>query len=127
MSQKALITLVFLLLAINLSVFATPHQPSSYHLLSPNGRIQIRIQTGDRLTYDVVVNNKTVLRNCSLSIDIDHKTLGLNPKIKSAKPIAIDREIQAAVPLKSAQIRENYKELRLEMEGDYAIAFRAYD
>ena len=121
-------TVVLLLLVVNFgAAFATAQQPSSYNLVSPNGRIQIRIQTGDRLTYDVVVNNKTVLSNCSLSIDIDHKTLGLNPKIKSAKPIAIDREIQAAVPLKSAQIRENYKELRLEMEGDYAITFRAYD
>ena len=28
---------------------------------------------------------------------------------------------------KSAGIRENYNELRLEMEGDYTIVFRAFD
>src|SRR5258705_7121043 len=118
---------LFLLLVNFGAAFATAQQPSSYNLLSPNGRTQIRYQTVVRLTSAVVVNNKTVLRNCSLSIDIDHKTLGLNPRIKSAKPIAIDREIQAAVPLKSAKVRENYKELRLEMEGDYAVVFRTYN
>src|SRR5258705_13145129 len=99
---------LFLLLVNFGAAFATAQQPSSYNLVSPNGRIQIRIQTGDRLTYDVVINNKTVLHNCSLSIDIDHKTLGLNPRIKSEKPIAIDHEIEAAVPLKSAKVRETY-------------------
>src|SRR5258705_12753357 len=121
-------TLVCLLLAINLgAVIARAQQPKGYDLQSPNGKIQIRIQTGERLTYDILVNGKMVLRNCRMSIDIDRKTLGLNPKVKAAKPGGIDREIEPVVRQKFAKVRENYKELRLEMEGNYAIVFRAYN
>ncbi len=113
----------------NRSAFVTPafwdrcqeQNPTSYDLKSPNGRIQIRIQTGERLAYDVLVSGKTVLRNSTLSMDIDHKTLGLNPGVKSAKRGQVDREIKSPVPQKSAKIRENYKELRLEMDGNYAV------
>jgi alpha-glucosidase len=126
-NRLTLITLVCLL-AINLGVVrVTAEQSPGYDLQSPNGRVQIRIQTGERLTYDVLVNGKTVLRNCRLSIDIDRKTLGLNPKVKAAEPSAIDREIEPVVRQKFAKVRENYKELRLEMEGNYAIVFRAYN
>ncbi len=118
---------LLLLLVIFSATHTTAQQSSSYDLQSPNGHVQIRIQTGERLTYDVLVNGNPLLRSSTLSIDIDHKTLGLKPQVKSAKPVAVDREIQSPVPQKSAKIRENYKELRLEMEGDYRIVFRAYD
>ncbi len=126
-------TFSYLLLAMSLGGVTTskanrsPAAATTHDLLSPNGRIQIRIQTGERLTYDVIVNGKTLLHNCTLSIDIDHKRYGLNPKITASKPSAVDREIQTVVPQKSATIREDYKELRLEMEGNYAVGFRAYN
>ncbi len=120
--------LLLLLLVVCASALrATTQQAAHYDCQSPNGRIQVRIQTGEHLTYDVLVNDKTVLRNCILSINIDHKTLGLNPKVKSARPSAVDREIEPVVRQKFAKLRENYKELRLEMEGDYQIVFRAYN
>jgi len=127
-NRLTLVTFACLLLAINLGVIrSSAAQSSGYDLQSPNGRIQIRIQTGEHLTYDVLVNDKTVLRNCTLSIDIDRKTLGLNPRVKAAKSSAIDREIEPVVRQKFAKVRENYKELRLEMAGNYAIVFRAYN
>src|SRR5436190_12903755 len=97
MGRLTLITFVCLLLAINLGAVSARTQQPGYDLQSPNGKIQIRIQTDERITYDVLVNGKTVLRDCTLSIDIDRKTLGLNPKVKAAKPSAIDREIEAVV------------------------------
>ena len=121
-------TFICLLVGINLgAALARSQQASGHDLQSPNGRIEIRIQTGEHLTYDVLVNDKTLLRNCSLSIDIDHKTLGLNPKVKATKPNTVDREIEPVVRQKSARLHENYNELRLEMEGNYAIVFRAYN
>ena len=54
-------------------------------------------------------------------------TLGVQPKIKTTKPRAVNQEIVSPVPQKSSRIRENYNELKLEMEGNYAIVFRAYN
>lgn len=114
------------LLTLVLTGVATAQQ-SSYELQSPNGHNKVRIQAGEHLTYDVLVNDKIVLGSSSLSIDVDHNTLGLNPVIKSAKPSSVDRELVSPVPQKSAKIRENYSELRLEMSGNYAVVFRAYN
>jgi alpha-glucosidase len=126
--MKKLTVLVPLILILALDGFRTQAKALTTHdLSSPNGRIQIKIQTGERITYDVLVAGKPVLQNSTLSIDIDHITLGLNPVVKASKTNAVDREIVSPVPQKSARIHEAYKELRLEMEGNYAVVFRAYN
>src|SRR5262249_57616013 len=61
------------------------------------------------------------------SIKIDQKTLGLDPKVKTAMEHTHDRILEPPVRQKFAKIQENYNELRLEMEGGYAVVFRAYD
>src|SRR5207244_4706406 len=42
----------------------------------------------------------------------------LQPKVKATKERTVNQEIVPAIPQKSARIRENYNELRLEMEGN---------
>ena len=105
----------------------TAQNPGSYSLSSPNGHIQLNIQTSDRLYYDVIVNGKPVLTKSTLSIDIDHTKLGLNPKVVSTKPNAVDREIVCPVPHNAAKIHEAYKELRFDLAGNYAVVFRSYN
>jgi alpha-glucosidase len=85
------------------------------------------MRSGDRFNYDVLLNGKPLLQDSALSIKIDQATLGLQPKVKTTTPRAVDQEIVPPVPQKSARIRENYNELRLEMEGNYAVTFRAYN
>ena len=102
-------------------------QTTNYDLQSPNGKIQIKIQANDRVTYGILVNSSPVVSNATLSLDVDHTILGLNPKVKSSKTNSVDREIQCPVPQKASHIHEAYKELRLEMEGNYAIVFRAFN
>src|SRR5947207_8615920 len=124
MKTPALTTIAVLVL---LCVTSIARAQSSYDLRSPNQKIAVRIQTGDRLTYDVLLYGKTLLEKSSLAIDIDHKKLGMTPKVRSEKPSTVDREIEPVVRQKFAKIREHYNELRLEMEGDYTIVFRAFD
>lgn len=121
---------VLLLIALVISftnVEVKANRVADYILSSPNNKVQIRIEAGERLLYDVWVSNKQVVRGAAISIDVDRKVLGQNPKVTNAKPSAVDREIVAPVPIKSAKIREAYKELRLEMEGNYAVVFRAFN
>lgn len=133
MSKRPIVQILFyLLLAINLcglEITKANNQSTAttYDLQSPNARIQVRIQTGARLSYDVLVNGKMVLHNSTLAMDLGQRQYGLNPKVKATKPTSLDHEIQAVVPQKYAKVRENYRELRLEMEGDYAVVFRAYN
>ena len=119
--KKAVFALMTLMLAG--SAFAQ----SSYNLLSPNKQIEIKIRTGDRIQYDVLFKGTPLLQKSTFSIDIDHNTLGLQPRVKAAKTGTHDGTLEPAVRQKFAKIRENYNELRLEMEGNYAVVFRAYN
>ena len=100
---------------------------SAYILRSPDQKIEVTIRTADRLMYDILFNGNLLLHDSALSIKVDQTTLGLRPRVKANKERTVNQEIVPAVPQKSARIRDNYNELRLEMEGNYAIVFRAYN
>jgi alpha-glucosidase len=100
---------------------------SNYSLRSPDQRIEVRIRAADRLTYDVLLNGNPLLQNSTLSININHVNLGAQPRVRATKQRSENKEIISPVPQKSVRIREHYNELKLEMEGDYAVVFRAFD
>src|SRR5215468_5875294 len=110
-----------LLLSILFFASTTAHAFADYELQSPDGKLQIKIRVGERISYDVLVSGKPILANCTLSLDVDHQQLGLKPRVKSAKPGSVDRELTVVVPQKSAKVREHYQELRLDLEGAYAV------
>src|SRR3989440_9929087 len=114
-------------LAALLTTAGTVAAPSSYDLRSPDNRIEIRIRTVPAVRYDVLLKGRALLQDCTLSLDIDHKTLGLEPKVRTAKKRSYDQTVEPPVHQKFAMIRESYNELRLEMEGGYAVVFRAYN
>ncbi len=100
---------------------------SSYDLRSPDGRIEIRIRTSGQVQYDVVLKGRAVLEKSALSLDVDHKKLGTQPKVIDAKRRSHDEEVVPVVRQKFAKIRDHYNELKLSMDGGYAVVFRAYN
>jgi alpha-glucosidase len=120
--KKALLPLMLAALCCTAAIAQT-----GYSLRSPDKRIEVKIRTDERLKYDVLLNGKTLLRDCTLSINIDQKTLGLQPKVKEAKERSYDQWIEPPVRQQFARLHENYNELRLEMEGGYTVAFRAFN
>jgi alpha-glucosidase len=111
------------------SGLAAPGQAaeSSYTLRSPDGRIELRVETPERLRYSVRFGDQLLVERATLSLDVDHTVLGVAPKLRSAKTARVDRVVDVPVPRRSAKIAERYAELRLEMQGRYAVVFRAYD
>jgi alpha-glucosidase len=100
---------------------------SNHQLRSPDGRIGIQIRVSDRIYYSVSFHGKPLLRDSTLSLRANQQTLGVNPNVIAAKTRTVNQVIEVPVPRKSAQIREAFNELRLEMKGNYAVVFRAYD
>jgi alpha-glucosidase len=115
------------LLSVLPTMATTAPAQSSYDLRSPDNRIEIRIRTVPAVRYDVLLKGRALLQDCTLSLDIDHQNLGAAPKVRSAKKRSYDQTVEPPVHQKFARIRENYNELRLEMEGGYAVVFRAYN
>jgi len=100
---------------------------SSYDLKSPDSRIEVRIRTSGQLRYDVLLRGNALLENSTLSLDVDHKKLGVQPKVTGEKQRASDQVLEPVVRQKFAKIRDHYNELRLTLDGGYAVTFRAYD
>ena len=114
--------------AASLAFSPATRAQSSYDLRSPDNRIEVRIRTAPVLRYDVLLSGRALLQDSTLSLDIDHNSLGLhNPKVRSAKKRTADQTLESPVRQKFARIREHYNELRLEMDGNYAVVFRAYN
>src|SRR5690348_12410388 len=106
---------------------ASASAQSSYDLRSPDNRIELRIRTADRIHYDVLLNGRGLLENCTLSLDVEHKKLGIAPKVLDAKQRSNDQIVHPAIRQKFAQLHDAYNELRLTMDGGYAVTFRAYN
>jgi len=124
------VKLIIPLLSLSLSVGAMLGEDaarSSFDLRSPDGRIEIRIRTAGEIRYDVVLKGKAVLENSTLSLDVEHKKLGVQPKVIAAKQRSSDQVVEPVVRQKFAKIRDHYNELKLNLEGDYAVVFRAYN
>jgi alpha-glucosidase len=114
----------FLLL---LAVMGVATGQSVYSLRSPSQKIEVKIQTGSRILYDVLVNGKLLLHDSTLSLTVDQKLLGRDAKGKTTKERSSDQVLEPVVRQKSATIREHYNELRIETDDNFAVVFRAYD
>src|SRR6202166_1428477 len=122
MPKKMLLVLLPLLLAAGYTM-----AQSSYDLRSPNNRVEVRIRTANGIRYDVLLGGRAILQDCTLSLDVDHKKLGAEAKFLKHKETGHDQVLEPVVRQKFAKIRDNYKELHLDMDGGYAVTFRAYN
>jgi len=118
----------FLVILMSLLALATSAAAqSSFDLRSPDGKIEVRIRSAKGLHYDVLRNGVALLEDSTASIDIDHKNLGRETKVRNSKESSHDEMLEPVVRQKFAKIRDNYKELRLDMDGGYAFVFRAFN
>ena len=98
-----------------------------YSLRSPDNRVEVKIHAADHISYDVFFKGIRLLQDSRISVNIDHKVLGPGAKVVSTKERSSDQILEPVVRQKFARIRENYHELRLELEGGLAVTFRAYN
>ncbi|HKF24314.1 MAG TPA: glycoside hydrolase family 97 N-terminal domain-containing protein, partial [Candidatus Acidoferrum sp.] len=98
----------------------------NFTLRSPDQRIEIQIRVGNRINYDVSLKGKLLLQDASLAMRIGDKNLGENAQVKSATKQSVDKMLEPVVRQKFAKLRESYNEIRLDLDGGYAVVFRAY-
>jgi len=99
----------------------------SYSVRSPDGRIEIKVHVADRISYDVYLKDKELLEESRLAMNLDHVVLGANPKIASTKERSSDQILEPVVREKFAKIRDNFHELRLQLQDGLGVTFRAYN
>ena len=96
-------------------------------LKSPDGSLGVDIQLKDKIYYSVYAGNELLLKDCSMSLDLKDEVLGRSPKLRNIRRNSVDETVKREIPLKNAEVRNHYNVLRMDMDGDYSVEFRAYD
>lgn len=100
----------------------------SYSLLSPSGKLEIRISAGKQLEFSVLKEKKTVLQNSEIGLVVDKSVLpGENQTVKKASREKILNTIIPPVKIRQASIIDQCNQLRLDFKGNCSVIFRAYD
>jgi alpha-glucosidase len=114
-------------LALTLCLAAATAQAEDLVLLSPDGSTRLTVTAGESVTYSVSRQGRPLLQPSKIALRVDSRTLGPGSKIVKRDRHTVNQEITPVVREKFASIREDYNELRVDFEGNYSLAFRAYD
>ena len=119
MFMKKFIALLSLLLAFTAAA-------KDYSLLSPDGRLQISVQTGSVLTYAVSYDGQQLITPSEIGLTLEDGTLfGPGTKFTKAVKSARNQSFQTAL-FKRSEVKDVCNELRLKAKG-WDLVFRAYN
>ncbi|UOQ69128.1 glycoside hydrolase family 97 protein [Hymenobacter volaticus] len=111
-----------------LSSFVGHAQRSSdYHLKSPDGKLDLLVQTGPTLRWSVQHETTAVITPSEISLVLaDGEVLGKNSVVSGFKTVAVKTTI-ASPFYKRSQIADQYNQLTLTLKGGYGLVARAYN
>lgn len=122
-NTRFLFCLLIILFSASTFTFA-----GSYSLLSPNKKIEIKINADNKINYSIYSNSQELVSFSSISLTLSNGIqLGFNPVVVDSKTNSVNDIIYPVVKQKSEKIIENYNELKLMFEGNYSLVFRAYN
>ncbi|MGD8780220.1 MAG: glycoside hydrolase family 97 protein [Ignavibacteria bacterium] len=110
------------------SLFSSRLIAEDFNLFSPDKKVEIKVSISDKIEYSVFYNLEELIFPSALSITLDDgAVLGANPIVIDSKTNSVNNIIYPVVKQKREKIAENYNELKLKFEGNYALVFRAYN
>jgi len=99
----------------------------THTVTSPDGKTVVKVDVGDKIAYSVTRNGVVIVAPSTISLALETGVLGQAPKLKGAKTARIDQKITPPVFEKRTVIVDQGNELTLEFEGNWSMAFRAYN
>jgi len=112
---------ILIFASLLLPLFATARE-----LRSPDGKIAVNIELGDRITYSVSVDGQQCIAPSEVAMILEDGTVfGGKAKLKSVKTAVIDETIATKVYFKN-EVLNRCNEMTLRFKG-FSLVFRAYD
>jgi alpha-glucosidase len=100
----------------------------NYQVFSPDKRIKLNIKADEKLSFSVFFDNNEIIAPSDIALTLsDGTVLGNQPKVIDIKKQTVDTIITPLIKLKSAEIEENFNELKLLFEGNFSLTCRVYD
>jgi len=121
--KKLLVTLLGCLL-LTAVVFC---QEKTFQLQSPNGRIKVSLNVGDKIYYSVSINNKPLMIQNYLILKLQDEVLGEKPKLLNVKRAKVSEVLKPYISLKFSAVDNKYNSILLSFKGNYAVEFRTFD
>jgi alpha-glucosidase len=99
----------------------------NYTIKSPDKSITMEVFVGEQLLYNLFVDGNQVLKNSVLDLQVSHKNLGYNAKVKNVSRRTVNQILHPIVRVKSETILDHFNEFTITFNGNYKINFRAYN
>ena len=107
--------------------FMATSQSKTFDLKSPDGKIAIKIEAGQRLAWSVTHDGQSVIEPSPFSLTLEDGTvLGNNVRVTSTPKRSVNQVI-TPVNYRKSSIKDEYNEMAINFRGDFGIVFRAYN
>ena len=117
----------FAFIAALLIVSGATAAEKEYSLASPNGKIVAKIAAGEKLTYAISFDGKSVVSPSQIALRLtDGEVLGEGCKVVKAKSSSTNSVIVPQLYFRT-EIADHYNALTLSFREGFAVEFRAYD
>lgn len=92
-----------------------------YFVHSPNKRIEVRVNVSNGVRYNVFFNNDTVLKDCSMSLNVldDEKRIPL--RVKKLNRYSVNEKIKKEIPLNGLYAYNKCNVLVLELNNESVL------
>ncbi|HVZ95917.1 MAG TPA: glycoside hydrolase family 97 protein [Chitinophagaceae bacterium] len=99
----------------------------TFHVLSPDKKIDVTIEVGSKINWSVRSENTNVIAPSSVSLTLDNGVvLGADAKIISSKNETVNVTFNTPF-YKKKSVADNYHQLTINCKGNYGILFRVYN
>lgn len=97
------------------------------HLKSPNGKIDMALESGSKISWSVKQENMEVITPSSISLTLGNGVvLGNNAKVISVKNSTVNTSF--ATPIyKKSNVIDAYNQVIVNFKGDFGLILRAYN
>ena len=114
------------ILAAVLMTVSLNAQPNDYVLSSPDGKLQVMVETGDGIHYSLVHDGDLLVGRSEIGMYMtDGSKFGGLEQVKKASTRGVDQTIKAIL-YKKAEVVDKFNELTLKFK-EFSLVFRAYD
>lgn len=113
---------------IVLVIFSVSAFAQEIRLSSPDSSLEVRIQPAQQLTYSISSNNRALLQNAVIDLELaGGNRLSADLAVAAVQQRQVRSSITSPVPEKRRLIPDRYNEAEIRFEKPYSVIFRAYD
>ncbi len=120
------IKLFTIIASLTLSYRAQAQGDKHYEITSPDHKLSVKIDAGERLLWSVKHDGTTVIEPSAIDLQLQGQLLGSRVKVSRATKTDVNKVIDTKL-YKKRIVNDHHQELVLDCKGGYKVQFRAYD